>query len=290
MTMVNDMIETLAAAKVAMEENPQLKRQIQDRERELMDMKSAHSELSFVHCELATDREYLYSQVKALEASLEAARFREQATSQKLDKLVSSFRETIDEVSPAPIPVAAEAVPELVVQSAEMGVVEAASEMLTQPNPFNPFDEDGNTAGEAPQTDQLMEHAAGRNWVEPDPTMDTEFSQGQAPAINQCPAGEEDLPETNEAWNQPERTAMAEDTPSEIDVPQVETGGILVGSGEHNPWNAPKIKEQPYSGKPHSFKPASITWAEWIDGGGARPWWLTETELNKLREGSALAS
>lgn len=107
--MIQDMIETLAAAKVAMEENPKLQAQVEGLKYQLETSEDMLKHLGNAHNKLDEAHTSAQSRIAELEAQLESARFRELASREKLDKLVSSFRETIDEVAPANVPVAADA-------------------------------------------------------------------------------------------------------------------------------------------------------------------------------------
>ena len=184
MTQINDIIETLAAAKLAMEENPSLKAQIEALRQEYNNLQALNQQLQDKHTDLHNQHDEACIKVTNLEASLETARFQQLNTSRKLNKLVSSLREDIDEIDPQPAQPSANPV-ELVAEPEPVGVI--APEPKPEPDPL--------------AYDQLY----------------------------------------------------------------------------------------PYSGKPYSFKPDSISWREWVTGGGQRPWWLTDLELDKLEPVAATA-
>lgn len=217
--MIQDMIETLAAAKVAMEENPNLKAKVEHLGKSLDEMDSTHQELQAQHSAVVSARDEAINRIQKLEAELEAARFRELASNTKLDKLVSSFRGLVEEVSPTPDPVT------------EPVAVETAPVLTT-------------STSEAAPSDRIE-------------AVSSEATQPQPDEVN--------VPEVK---IEPERTAQAEQPTAVTEVPQ----------------------PRPYANRAPSFKPESVTWPEWIDGGGNRPWWLTDGDLNKLRDGIALAS
>lgn len=121
MTQINDMIETLASAKLAMDENPNLKQQIAELQAKLSEMQQAHDVLNADHTHLSLEHANVLGAKAELEASLEAARFQELASSEKLNKLVQSFSTTLLEVMP-PKPVAAEPEPVVVAQSPDVGL------------------------------------------------------------------------------------------------------------------------------------------------------------------------
>ena len=204
MTQINDIIETLAAAKSALDENPVLREQIKTLRQEYVHLQAINQRLQDKHTDLYDEHTEACIKVTELEASLESARFQQLDTSRKLNKLVSSLREDIDEVDP----------------------------QLTQPS-INPA--------------ELV--------AEPEPVgVITE------PKFEPNP---EDIAKSQMALYQP---------PAELDKSEPET------PSDAETESVPLL----YSGRPYSFKPDSISWREWVTGGGQRPWWLTDQELDKL--------
>jgi chromosome segregation ATPase len=151
MSQIQDMIETLAAAKQAMEENPQLKTTVQELTKMLDSLQHDHGALRDHHETVIGERAMLETKLAEKEAELEAARFREQTAMEKLNTVVSTLKGAVNALMPSPDPVADQPEPELVQQSAEVlteapaapinegplaiGQIEdIASEMLSQPN------------------------------------------------------------------------------------------------------------------------------------------------------------
>ena len=143
MTQINDIIETLATAKLAMEENPGLKARIDDL---LIQVYALEDKVT--HLEIAQelqDTAYTEACIKVteLEANLEAARFQEQSIHSKLDKFIASISEAVGEVVPHPITAL-----ELVGEPTDMGVITDKLEIRTnKPDlgsvDFNPSVTDG---------------------------------------------------------------------------------------------------------------------------------------------------
>jgi hypothetical protein len=280
--MIQDMIETLAAAKVAMEENPQLKAAINNLEFNLSHVSNELVGLGQDHGSLTTAHAAAQDRIAALEAELEAARFREQAALEKLDTVVSTLKGAVNALMPVSVSIAAESGPELVEQSADVGVENVPTCIQC-------------VGG------QLDTEKAGE-WPGPvdDPTSDTEFSQGKKPDMEEVssiltqpnqfnPFDEDGKLKASETEEEVPMEGLPQRTEYEYGIPLPRTQPETTSepnTSEMATLSAPK----PFFGKPHSFKPESVSWPEWISGGGARPWWLTESELDKLREGSALAS
>ncbi len=129
--MIQDMIETLAAAKQAMEENPKLKTQVESLSAKVDDMDAVHQELQAKHASIVDAHNSTLNRVAELEAELEAARFRELASREKFVKLVSSISEAVNEVVPAVDPISDEP---------DVGVAgEHAEVQVAQTDEFRPW-------------------------------------------------------------------------------------------------------------------------------------------------------
>lgn len=230
-TPIESMIETLAAAKTAMEENPHLKATIAELEDMLNKTLAEHEALAHDHESTSRALTAAMEQIESTEAELEQARFRELAVGKKLNKLVSSFNAAISEVDPQPM---AQSGPKPTMVHDDATVLEL---------------EQGNDKLQA----TIDEHTTA---IEPSST--------EVEAEREFKATEDSLiEEASEMLSQPNTIASVATTP-----PQIERTAKA---------------EQPYAGLPFSFKPDRVTWPEWVDGGGNRPWWLTDVELAKQR-------
>lgn len=236
MSDIGNIIETLAQAKTALEENPNLKTEIESLKAQLNSMAQAHADLQDKHVALYNDHDEACIKVTELEASLEAARFQELAANKKLNKLAEIVGEALHEALPAVEPVV-EPVVEVVDTTPDVGVI-TESEVIPE-HVWNDIETD------SPQDDTAQPPV--------EPTVN--------PTIESPPVG-----------------------PS-IGEPILSSGGSEVTPFVTNPIAEPKpesIQSLPNYGKPYSFKPNSCTWREWIEGGGQRPWWLTEEVLGQM--------
>ena len=122
MSDIGNIIETLAIAKTALEENPVLKSQLEDMRAHIAKLEEAHMQLQAMHDDLFNDHDEACIKVTELEASLEAARFQELAANKKLNKLAEIVGEALHEALP-PVEPVVEPEPVLVDQSANLGVI-----------------------------------------------------------------------------------------------------------------------------------------------------------------------
>jgi hypothetical protein len=260
MSQIQDMIETLAAAKQAMEENPHLQYRVEELQNQLRTTEADYTELGLAHVEALSSYASANARIKALEADLEAARFRELASSQKLETLVSAFRGTLDEVSPVLVP-ATEPNVELVATDAEV-LTQTQVEHLTR------------AEAEAVANQAEASHTS-QSFIEVDPEPKPTVRLWAKPEIEEVERSF--YPDTaDEVTAGP---SLGDLLRQDLDPADMEKTEALLKTEE--------FQQGPYSGKPFSFKPDHITWPEWVAGGGTRPWWLTDDELAKLSQPSA---
>jgi hypothetical protein len=236
MSDIGNIIETLAIAKTALEENPVLKSQLEDMKAHIAKLEDAHMQLQAKHADLHNNHDEACIKVTELEASLEAARFQELAANKKLNKLAEIVGEALHEALP-PVEPVVEPEPVLVDQSANVGVITESA--VIPEHVWNDI-ETNSQQDDTPQPP-----------VEPT----------ENPTIESPPVG-----------------------PS-IGEPILSSGDSEMIPFVTNPIAEPKpesIQSKPHDGKPYSFKPNSCTWREWIEGGGQRPWWLTEDVLDQM--------
>lgn len=102
----------------------------------------------------------------------------------------------------------------------------------------------------------------------PTPVADTSTTSTTAGEVST------DLPGTY-PWNKPEVTEVAvTSNPDPISVASTDTG---------MPSTVDTSASKPHADKPYWFKPDSLTWREWIDGGGERAPWLKDGDNLDLR-------
>jgi hypothetical protein len=273
MSDIGNIIETLAQAKTALEENPNLKTEIESLKAQLNSMAQAHADLQDKHVALYNDHDEACIKVTELEASLEAARFQELAANKKLNKLAEIVGEALHEALP-PVEPVVEPEPVLVDQSANLGVIippELAEPTVTIANP------DGRDWQGSPKDSTEGETAEQLHEAihEPDAEPTTWVQAQDKPHGWLEPKVEPTVNPTSET------TSGVEPSPEPI----LSSGGSEVTPFVTNPIAEPKpesIQSLPNYGKPYSFKPNSCTWREWIEGGGQRPWWLTEDVLGQM--------
>ena len=236
MSDIGNIIETLAIAKTALEENPVLKSQLEDMRAHIAKLEDAHMQLQAKHADLHNNHDEACIKVTELEASLEAARFQELAANKKLNKLAEIVGEDLHEALP-PVEPVVEPEPVLVDQSANLGIITKSAVI-----PEHVWDD-----------------------IETDLPQDDTAQSSTEPTENPTP----------------EVVSGAEPSPE----PTLSSEGTEVTPFVTNPIAEPRAESsqsKPYYGRPYSFKPNSCTWREWIEGGGQRPWWLTEDVLGQM--------
>ena len=260
MSDINNILETLVEAKAAIEENPQLKAEIEQLKSQLDSMNKAHGDLQKAHESLYHDHDEACIKVTELGASLEAARFQELATHQKLDKLVSVFSGAINEIVP-PVVHTDEPSVSMVDQPTDVGIIDT----------IQPYVSIG--AGSL-QTDAILSDGTVIDHKTEEPTVNPTLVTTSEPITE--PNGSE-----LKANPTPEPALTVGSGPNLLPEPITSTEGGQKTPFITNP-TVESVQSKPYYGRPYSFKANSVTWREWIDGGGQRPWWLTEDVLGQM--------